>query len=63
MTSRFPHLVYLCVRNVDEFSRRIKRISSHYSKLGVKLMFERCQKLKGHLANGYDRDLIHKVLP
>jgi hypothetical protein len=61
MTSEFPHLVYQCVRSDDKLSRRIKRISSYYSRLGVKLMFERSRKLREHLENSYDEDLVHKV--
>jgi hypothetical protein len=50
------------VCSCDRLCRRTRKILDYYSRLGVNLMCEKCPRLRGHLANEYDDELISKVL-
>ena len=50
------------VGSYHKLCRRIRKILDYHSRLGVNLMCEKCPRLRGHLANEYDDELISKVL-
>jgi hypothetical protein len=61
MTGKPSQPVPLSLSICHKFFRRIGKISDYYSRLGVNLIFEKCPRLRGHLANEYDDELINKV--
>ena len=63
MTRKCPQTVSLDVNGYRKSFSRVRKMSDYYSRLGAKLMCEKCPRLGNHLTNEYDDELISKVCP